>query len=74
MDFFYISIDDFTGAITDYELDYEWKFSKHLGVGFGYESFNMTVAGSGDGTGLWQPSGTIRTEYNGIILYGKLYF
>jgi hypothetical protein len=55
-------------------MDYEWRFSKHMGIGFGYESFRMRVSGKGDGTGLWQQSGDIVTEYNGIILYGKLYF
>jgi len=73
-DVFYITIENFTGSISDYEIDYEWRFSKHMGVGFGYESFRMRVAGKGDGTGLWQQSGDIVTEYNGIILYGKLYF
>jgi hypothetical protein len=74
LDFFYITIDNFTGSIADYELDYEWRFSKYVGVGVGYESFNMRIEGSGDGTGLWQPSGTISTQYNGIIFYGKFYF
>ena len=74
VDAFYISIGGFTGAIFDYELAYEWKFSKHVGVGAGFESFSMRLQGKGDGTGLYQSSGEIQTEYNGLILYGKLYF
>jgi hypothetical protein len=71
---FYLSIDDYTGSITDYSLFYEWRFHKNLGVGAGFESFSMNVEGSGDGTGLWQPSGKIQAAYRGIVLYGKLYF
>jgi len=73
-DVFYISLSSFTGSILDYELDYEWKFSKHVGVGVGLEFFSMSLQGKGDGTGLLQPSAEIQTAYNGIILYGKLYF
>ena len=62
------------GSVADYGLDYEWKFSKHVGVGVGFESFILRVEGQGDGSGLYQPNGKIQTEYTGLIVYGKLYF
>jgi hypothetical protein len=73
-DVFYLSIGNYKGSVTDYSLFYEWRFHKNLGVGAGFESFALRVEGSGDGEGLWQPSGAIQSEYRGFVLYGKLYF
>ena len=69
VDFFYLAYKDYQGTITDLGVNLDWNFWKYAGVGIGYNFMYMQASKDKDDF-----LGEIDMSYNGLILYGKLYF
>lgn len=41
--FFAISFDDYSGNIQDWKADLTWMFTRHVGIGVGYNAFRFNV-------------------------------
>jgi hypothetical protein len=62
--FFRIKVDGIDGTWTDLKLGATWMFSRHYGVGLGYNSFTTKVDIDRPGY-----SGSLTTGYSGVLAY-----
>ena len=69
VDFFYLAYKDYQGSITDIGVNLDWNFWKYAGIGIGYNFMYMQASKDKDDF-----LGEIDMSYNGLLLYGKLYF
>jgi hypothetical protein len=74
-DLFYLKYNGFTGSILAGGVALEYNFWKNVGLGLGFNNFQVEVDGDGDSN---YPnvdfSGQINFEYQGLLLYTKIYF
>jgi hypothetical protein len=47
-DYFFLSIDNYKGALVTTALDFEYRFIEHMGVGLGYNVNNIRLEADGD--------------------------
>lgn len=74
-DVFYLSIDNFTGLITDVQVATEYKAFKHVGFGLGFESFHLDLeAEKGTSIPGVDFDGQFGFDYAGVYVYTKVYF
>lgn len=72
---FYLEIDNFTGAISDVNIALEWNVWKHWGFGLGLDSFRMQVEAADDSTAPGVDFvGNIKMNYAGVMLYARYRF
>lgn len=69
VDWFYLAYKDFTGNIVDIGVNLDWNFWKYAGIGIGYNFMYMEASQNKDDF-----LSEIDMTYNGLLLYGKLYF
>ena len=62
--YFQISIDELDGSVTDYTASAVWQFSKHVGVGAGWNNFVTKVDVDGDNF-----NGMLRWRYGGARIF-----
>ena len=74
-DLFYISVDDYTGFLTDVQIAAEYKAWKHVGFGLGIDTMHLAVEADRDTSvpGV-NASGEFTFDYAGIYAYTKVYF
>ena len=74
-DIFYLQISDFKGGIMSFGSAIEWLPFKHVGFGFGIDSFRLGVEAENDDNypGV-DFSGNIKFNYFGAVLYVKAFF
>lgn len=74
-DVFYVSIDNYTGYISDIQVAGEYKAFKHVGFGLGIDTMHLAVeAESGTSVPGVDFDGKFSFQYAGIYAYTKLYF
>lgn len=74
-DVFYLSIDGYTGLITDVQVATEYKAFKHVGFGLGFESFHLDIeAEKGTSVPGVDFDGQFGLNYAGLFVYTKVYF
>lgn len=69
----YLSTPTFKGSILDLNVYLEYYAFTHFAFGMGVDSNRLGFTVINQGTALGDFSGSIRTDYTGIILYGKFY-
>ena len=74
VDFFYLEIDQFEGAVTDTKLALEYNAFKNLGFGIGLERFNIYIKAEGEDYPNIDFNGTFEFNYFGLMAYCKVYF
>ena len=74
VDFFYLEIDQFEGAVTDTKLALEYNAFKNLGFGIGLERFNIYIKAEGEDYPNIDFNGTFEFSYFGLMAYCKVYF
>jgi hypothetical protein len=62
--YFQISFDQYDGSVTDYTASAVWQFSKHVGVGAGWNNFITKVDVDGDNF-----NGHLRWRYGGARIF-----
>jgi hypothetical protein len=62
--YFTISFEEYDGSVTDYTASAVWQFSKHFGVGAGWNNFITKVDVDGD-----QFNGHLRWRYGGARIF-----
>lgn len=62
--YFYLSIDKYTGSIQDFRLSVTWQPRRWMGLGIGYNRFAVDVSVDDD-----QDSGKLDWKYQGPILF-----
>ena len=62
--YFYLSIDQYTGRIEDFRVALTWQPRRWLGVGFGYNRFAVDVRAEDD-----TDSGKLDWAYQGPVLF-----
>ena len=62
--YFYLSIDKYTGSIEDFRMSVTWQPRRWLGLGVGYNRFSVDVDVDDD-----QDSGKLDWKYQGPILF-----
>lgn len=74
-DVFYVSVDDYTGYLTDVRLAGEYKAFKNVGFGLGFETMHLQVEAE-ESTGVpgVDFDGKFEFDYAGIYAYTKVYF
>ena len=74
-DVFYISIDRYTGFLTDVQVAAEYKAWKNVGFGLGFDTMHIAVEAekSTSVPGL-NANGEFGFDYAGIYAYTKVYF
>ena len=74
-DMFYLAIGDYKGGIMSFGSAIEWLPFKHVGFGFGFDSFKLGVeAEDSDNIAGVDFKGNIKFRYFGAMLYVKAYF
>lgn len=74
-DVFYVSIDDYTGFITDVQVAAEYKAFKYVGFGLGFDTMHLNVeAESSTSVPGVEFNGQFGFDYAGIYAYTKVYF
>jgi hypothetical protein len=74
IDFFYLEIDQFEGAITDSKLVLEYNAFKYLGFGIGLESFKVYIKAEDEDYPNIDFNGSFEFSYSGLMAYCKVYF
>jgi hypothetical protein len=74
VDFFYLEIDQFEGAVTDSKLVLEYNAFKNIGFGVGLERFNIYIKAEGEDYPNIDFNGTFEFRYFGLMAYCKVYF
>lgn len=69
----YLSTSTFKGSLLDLNVLLEHKAFDHFAFGLGVDSNRLGFTMKNQGTSLTDFSGSIRTDYTGLILYGKFY-
>lgn len=73
MNFFYLEFDDYKGAMFDTVVAFEWVPLRHVGIGLGYNAFDLGLSVKGDsdipGVGA---EGRVEFGYTGISLYLRM--
>ena len=67
-DFFYLTINDYTGAMFEFYAGLEYRLFKHFGMGAAYDRLQAGLRGDGD------QGFSIDFSYNLAYVYGTLYF
>lgn len=67
--FFALSIDEYDGDLQDYRVILTWQPSKWLGVGFGYDVFDIKVDVEKD-----KFNGSLEWKYDGPMLFYSISF
>jgi hypothetical protein len=62
--YFSISFEEYDGSVTDYTASAVWQFSKHVGVGAGWNNFITKVDVDGDNF-----NGHLRWRYGGARIF-----
>jgi len=74
-DVFYISIDEYTGFLTDVQVAAEYKAWKNVGFGLGFDTMHLEIeAESNTSVPGVDASGEFGFDYAGIYAYTKIYF
>jgi len=74
LDFFYLEIDQFEGAVTDNKLVLEYNAFKNIGFGIGLERFNIYIKAEGEDYPNIDFNGSFQFSYFGLMAYCKVYF
>jgi hypothetical protein len=74
LDFFYLEIDQFEGAVTDNKLVLEYNAFKYIGFGIGLERFNIYIKAEGEDYPNIDFNGSFQFSYFGLMAYCKVYF
>jgi hypothetical protein len=72
-DVFYLSYDEFRGALLDASIAVEYLPFKHVGFGLGLNTVRYTLEAEGDGA-LCDIDGKLKYDFTGALLYVKLFF
>jgi hypothetical protein len=67
--YFALSIDEYDGSVTDYRVLLNWQPSKWLGVGLGYDVFEVDVDVEKD-----KFNGSLNLKYDGPMLFYSIAF
>jgi hypothetical protein len=71
---FYLKVDDFKGNMLDARAAVEYLPWDHVGVGLGFDFFQLQLESSGGDYPGVDFEGNVRFYYSGLMLYGKVYF
>ncbi|MDY6792558.1 MAG: hypothetical protein SWH54_14955 [Thermodesulfobacteriota bacterium] len=74
VDFFYLEMGQFEGAITDSNLVLEYNAFKYLGFGIGLERFNIYIKAEDEDYPNIDFNGSFEFNYSGLMVYCKVYF
>jgi hypothetical protein len=70
----YIKISNYQGSISDLNIWLEYNPFKHLGLGLGYNTFQLnfnSIQSAGNNRDF---NGSIETGYSGLLFYGRYFF
>jgi hypothetical protein len=74
-DMFYLAVADYKGYITNFGTAIEWRPFKHVGFGFGFDSFDLGVeAENDDNIAGVDFVGNVKFGYFGALLYLRAFF
>jgi hypothetical protein len=71
---FYLETDDFRGSLLATYGSIEYKPWKHVGIGLGVDSFQLSVEAAGEDYPSIDFRGNVDFEYVGIQLYTRIFF
>lgn len=71
---FYIKIDQFRGGLFDTHWAIEYRAWEHLGIGLGFERFELALQAEGEDYPNINFKGNIEFSYFGLQLYANLFF
>lgn len=71
---FYLEYDQFTGSLLSSNTAIEYKPWKHVGIGLGIDSFNLSVEAKGEDYPSIDFRGNVDFEYVGAQLYARFFF
>lgn len=74
LEFLYLKFDDFTGSLNDINLKVEYHPWKHLGLGLGYNYYQMHLIIPDASDSLFDFVGDIKSGYTGVLFYAKYRF
>jgi hypothetical protein len=63
--YFYLEFDEYQGSLSDLKAQVVWQFSRHIGIGVGYNDFRFRFNIDGDRNF----NGRLRTGYGGALLF-----
>jgi hypothetical protein len=69
LDLFYLEVSGFKGAMLDAYLGLEWLPWEHVGLGLGYNSFNLSLEVESDPSIDVGLTGSARYTRSGLLLY-----
>lgn len=69
----YLSMSTFKGSVLDLNVLLEYYAFKKIAFGIGVDSNRINISVLNQGSSLGDFTGIIRTDYTGLIFYGKFY-
>ena len=70
----YIKISNYQGSISDLNIWLEYNPFKHLGIGLGYNTFQLNFNSIQSTENDRNFNGSIETGYTGLLFYGRYFF
>ncbi|MCF8067847.1 MAG: hypothetical protein K9L30_04610 [Desulfobacterales bacterium] len=74
IDVFYLEYDSFKGSLVDLLIAIEYNIWDHVGLGLGYNVFEFNLETEDEDYPEIDFTGEIGFHYNGLLLYGKIFF
>ena len=74
VEFLYLEISNFKGAISDINIHLEYNLWKHFGFGGGLNTYQLNIEAYKDKNAFFNFKGSIKTGYTGLLFYAKYYF
>lgn len=73
VEFLYLKISNFKGAITDINIQLEYNLWEHFGFGAGLNAYQLDIEAFSDKNTFFNFKGSIKTGYSGLMFYAKYY-
>jgi hypothetical protein len=74
IELFYVPLRDYSGVVVDANVALEYNLLRHLGIGIGYALFHGRIKADDDLISGIDLSGDYTITFQGLRIYGKLYF
>lgn len=74
VEFLYLDISNFRGAITDINMRVEYNIWKHFGFGLGINAHKLNIEALQEDQNFFDFKGTLKESYTGIFMYVRYYF
>jgi len=74
VEIFFVPLRDYSGVVVDANVALEYNLLRHLGLGIGYTLFHGNIKADDDLISGINLSGDYTITFQGLRVYGKLYF